>query len=135
MILKTVTDTEEIVFKTEEIRKMITTSSEFSYAAINFNSKIINSLLTKNVLGNHETSEQNVCSFLYSYAKYNPNDNHIVNFTQEEIASITGLSRMQITRILSKLRQNGVIETVRGKVIILDMDLLEQNCAGIIKAI
>ena len=135
MKMKTIMDTEIIVFERAEIATMISKNVEFAYAAMNFNSKTINSLLTKNILGNYETSEQSVCSFLYSYIKYNPNDNHTVNLTQEDIASITGLSRMQITRILSTLRQDRVVETIRGKVIVLDVDLLEKKCAGIMKEV
>jgi len=135
MLLKTVVDTEIIVFPKEKIFEFIMKSSDFAVAAINFNSKIINSLLTKNILGSYENSEQSISSFLYSYIKYNPNNNNIVDFTQEEIASVAGISRMQVTRILGFLRERGIVKTERGKVIILDMEMLEENCAGIIKEI
>lgn len=135
MMLKTVVDTEIIVFPKEKISEFIMKSSDFAVAAINFNSKIINSLLTKNILGSYENSEQSITSFLYSYIKYNPNDNNIVDFTQEEIASVVGISRMQVTRILGSLRKRGIVKTERGKVIILDMEMLEENCAGIIKEV
>jgi len=135
MLLKTVVDTEIIVFPKEKIFEFIMKSSEFAVAAINFNSKIINSLLTKNILGSYENSAQSISSFLYSYIKYNPNNNNIVDFTQEEIASVAGISRMQVTRILGYLRERGIVKTERGKVIILDIEMLEEYCAGIIKEV
>jgi len=135
MLLKTVVDTEIIVFPKEKIYEFIMKNSDFAVAAINFNSKIINSLLTKNILGSYENSEQSISSFLYSYIKYNPNNDNIVDCTQEEIASVAGISRMQVTRILGSLRERGIVKTERGKVIILDIEMLEENCAGIIKEV
>lgn len=135
MLLKTVVDTEIVVFPKEKILEFMMKSSDFAVDAINFNSKIINSLLTKNILGSYENSEQSICSFLFSYIKYNPNKNNIVNITQEEIASVAGISRMQVTRILGSLRERGIVKTERGKVIILDMEMLEKNCAGILKEV
>ena len=133
--LKTIVDTEIIVFPKEKIIELIHISSEFSVAAINFYSKTVNSLLTKNILSGYENSEQSVCSFLYSYIMYNPNNNNIVDFTQEEIANVAGISRMQVTRILGSLREKGIVKTVRGKVIVLEIEMLKENCAGIIKEI
>ena len=137
MSLKTVLDTEIIVFPKEKILELIHINSEFAVAAINFNSKTINSLLTKNILGGYENSEQSVCSFLYSYIIYNPNNNNnnIVDFTQEEIASVVGISRMQVTRILGSLRAKGIVKTIRGKVIVLEIEMLKDNCASIIKEV
>jgi len=133
MSLKTVIDTEIIVFPKEKLLELIHISSEFAVAAINFYSKTVNSLLTKNILGGYENSEQSVCSFLYSYIIYNPNNNNIVDFTQEEIASVAGISRMQVTRILGSLRNQGIVKTVRGKVIVLKIEMLKDHCAGILK--
>ena len=135
MSLKTVLDTEIMVFPKEKILELIHINSDFAVAAINFNSKTINSLLTKNILGGYENSEQSVCSFLYSYIIYNPNHNNIVDFTQDEIASVAGISRMQVTRILGSLRAKGIVKTIRGKVIVLEIEMLKDNCASIIKEV
>ena len=71
-------------------------------------------------------------SFLYLYLYYKPEQNNMVDLSQEEIASITGLSRMQVSRVLAPLRDNDVITTKRGKIVVQDMERLKEQCNYIV---
>mgnify|MGYP002341841426 FL=1 len=48
--------------------------------------------------------------------------------TQEELARIIGVSRVQIGTILNRLRNQKIIETDRRKVIVKDTALLIEQC-------
>ena len=48
--------------------------------------------------------------------------------TQEELADILGLSRVQITRELTALRRRGIISTTRGKLTVSDLPALVRLC-------
>lgn len=49
--------------------------------------------------------------------------------TQDELAEILGMSRVQITRELSELRRRSIVETSRGKLMISDLPSLSALCA------
>ena len=51
-----------------------------------------------------------------------------IEMTQEEIADILGMSRVQITRELADLRSRGILSTARGKLIITDLPALASLC-------
>lgn len=56
------------------------------------------------------------------------NSGLIIEMTQEDIADILGMSRVQITRELTELRNLGILATTRGKLIITDLPALASYC-------
>ena len=48
--------------------------------------------------------------------------------TQEDIADILGMSRVQITRELTELRNLGILTTTRGKLTITNLPALTSYC-------
>lgn len=53
-----------------------------------------------------------------------------VDMTQDELAEILGISRVQLTRGLSELRRRGIVATSRGRVQVLDSSALEKLCSS-----
>ena len=49
-------------------------------------------------------------------------------WSQEELAEILGMSRVQITREISELRHRGIVETSRGKLLVSDLPSLSSLC-------
>ena len=45
--------------------------------------------------------------------------------TQEDIADILGMSRVQVTRELTALRRRGILSTTRGRLTVVDLPALE----------
>ena len=50
--------------------------------------------------------------------------------TQEELADILGMSRVQITRELTALRAEGILATKRGRLLITDLPKLAALCSA-----
>ena len=57
-----------------------------------------------------------------------PHSGLVIGMTQEDLADILGLSRVQITRELTGLRNKGIVETSRGKLHITDLPKLSAIC-------
>ena len=70
-----------------------------------------------------------LCNLLYLLTMKQPsNSGLIIEMTQEDIADILGMSRVQITRELTELRSKGVIVTNRGKLTVVDLPALASLC-------
>lgn len=91
-----------------------------------------NLLLSKNVLQTYNDSFQMTCSFLYLYSFYKPAQTDVVDLTQEYIGKTVGITRVQTARILGQLRDEGIIETGRNSLRILDKARLREYCAPIV---
>lgn len=60
-----------------------------------------------------------------------PSDSGLtIGMTQEDLADILGISRVQITRELTKLRNLGILSTARGKLTVTDLAALTALCTG-----
>ena len=53
-----------------------------------------------------------------------------IEMTQEELADILGMSRVQITRELTALRAEGILATKRGRLLITDLPKLAALCSA-----
>lgn len=56
------------------------------------------------------------------------NSGLVIEMTQEEIAGLLGMSRVQVTRELTDLRSKGIIATTRGKLTITNLPALVSFC-------
>ena len=52
----------------------------------------------------------------------------VAQMTQEDIADILGMSRVQITRELTHLRSRGILSTTRGRLTVTDLPALASLC-------
>lgn len=54
----------------------------------------------------------------------------ILLLSQEELAELVGMSRVNLTRHIGRLREEGVIDTARKQIRILDLETLMRYCSG-----
>jgi CRP/FNR family transcriptional regulator len=54
--------------------------------------------------------------------------NNIVHSTQDEIASLSGICRETVSRLLKKLKESDCIYTSKGKICIKDLEKLKKFC-------
>ena len=78
-------------------------------------------------------SYQKVCNFLCLFQYYQPEKTKAVPSTQEELASITGLTRVQIARVTARPRDSGIIDSSRRKIHIIDIDTPRKSCLSLIQ--
>ena len=74
-------------------------------------------------------SQVKLCNLLYLLTMYQPsNSGLVIEMTQEDIADILGMSRVQITRELTDLRSRGILSTTRGRLTVTDLPALASLC-------
>ena len=96
---------------------------------VNWYSMYINRFLFETIHQEFNSSLVKLCNLLYLLTVNQPaNSGLVIEMTQEELADILGLSRVQITRELTALRRRGIISTTRGKLTVSDLPALVRLC-------
>ena len=112
------------------VEKLIRSCPDFAVKAAQHLLSEVRLLLTRELL-NHSTSpEFRVCSFLYLFDQSGPSPEHVLHFTHSEVAAAVGLSRVQVSRVIGRLRDAGVLETGRGHIKIKNMKKLRFCCGA-----
>jgi len=76
------------------------------------------------------TALTRVINFLYLYANEKESENNInIYMTELELASLVATSRVHTARVLKNLRDENIITTSRGKIVILDKKRLLDLCS------
>lgn len=70
---------------------------------------------------------ERVCNFLWYYDALRTKDNRLPHITQDKIMYKTLLSKSQLTRVLSQLRQQGLIQTRYCRLEIIDKEALQKH--------
>ena len=129
-----VSDMEVIAFPAMNVIPMTQQDNGFTVAVLNYYCRYANLMLTRTLLNTYNDTVQLVSSVLYLMAHSYPMQNNTLDITQEELASIIGLSRMQITRVLGELRQNEIVKTNRGRIIVQDIKTLKLYCSAVVES-
>ena len=91
----------------------------------------INRFLFEIVHQEYNPSFVKICNLLYLLTINQPAcSGLVIDITQEELAEILGLSRIQLTRGLSELRRQNIISTSRGKVHVINLPALASLCSS-----
>ncbi len=115
------------------VEQMIMENPRFGVACVDHYSRFGNFLFYRTTSFSTEDGMTRTCNFLYLYGLYDRECRDIVPFSQTEIAEIVGVSRIQITRLFSELRNLGIIRTNVKYTKILDRDRLLQMCSDFAK--
>ena len=129
MVLEIVasTDCDLLVIPRSELRLLMMEKPEIAFAMIDAYASFSNYLDYELASRLFDSLETRVCNFLSLHvgrAGY-------VKATQNQIAQAVGGSRVKVTVILGKLAKEGILETGRGKVTILNRERLEDRCSYI----
>lgn len=132
--LSAITDLEVIRFPSSEVKDLLNRNNDFVYASVDHYVKYTNLLLCRELLNSYSDTTKYLSTFLYLY-KQNVRDidNTSINFTQEQISKILGISRVQVSRILGILRDKGIITTSRKSIDVIDMQKLLEQCSDVAK--
>lgn len=133
MLFTAVSDMEVLAFPAMNVIPMTAQDHDFTVAVMNYYCRYANLMLTRSLLVTYNDTMQLVASVLYLMAKSHPTQDNILDITQEELGNITGLSRMQITRVLGDLRQDNIVKTNRGKIVVLDAAGLKSRCSAVVE--
>lgn len=92
-----------------------------------------NLMESRQLVNSYQLLAQRVYSFLYIYIQNKPEHNLTITLSQEQIAGITGVSRVHLTRILKELRQQEIISLARRKLTVISPQKLFELCNSMIQ--
>lgn len=116
-------------FTIPQFKAMFEANTALSEQVVNWYAMYVNRFLFETIHQEFNTSQVKLCNLLYLLTRNQPTDSGLViGMTQEDLADILGLSRVQITRELTGLRNKGIVETSRGKLLITDLPKLSAIC-------
>ena len=116
-------------FTVQQFKAMFEENTPLAEGVVNWYSKYVNRFLFETIHQEFNPSQVKLCNLLYLLTMNQPsNSGLVIEMTQEDIADILGMSRVQITRELTDLRNRKVISTNRGRLIITDLPALVSMC-------
>ena len=90
----------------------------------------VNLLLYETAHQEYNSTFLKLCNLLYLLpTRQSVPDSGVIDMTQDDLADILGVSRVQLTRGLSVLRGKDIIRTRRGRIEIADRPALARYCS------
>lgn len=131
LITAALSDMKVLEFTKDQFQKMFETNTALSEQVVNWYSMYINRFLFEIVHQEYNPSFVKIRNLLYLLTINQPAcSGLVIDMTQQELAEILGLSRIQLTRGLSDLRKQSIISTTRGKVHVIDLPALASLCSS-----
>lgn len=122
-----ISDMDTICFSAKDLNDFYHRNSAFAARLIEVYAKYINELIYQSCHQEFNNLYLKLCNLLLLFSDYFPG--HSIPLSQEEIADILAVNRVNTAKALSKLAREGVIATSRGKIRILDMEKLKTLCS------
>lgn len=121
------TDIEVLELEPQVLTNLATQIPSLSLKVIRHLSQISNLLLTRNILCKY-TSYERICGYLALYMKNNSDTT--LRMSQEALASIAGLTRVQVNKILNQLSQEHIVALGNKRIEIIDKERLINIAPG-----
>ena len=126
MVTEALTDMEVMEFLPEHYAEILESNHDLGTRMVEWYGAFCNLLLFETVHQNYNSALVKLCNLLLILDR----DLSSMEVTQNELADILGMSRVQVARELKKLRDEGIVATSRGKLRVIDMEGLEKNCSA-----
>ena len=116
-------------FTVPQFQRMFRLNPALADRVVNWYAMYVNRFLFETVHQEFNSSQVKLCNLLYLLTAHQPaNSGPVIEMTQEDIADILGMSRVQVTRELTALRRRGILSTTRGRLTVVDLPALEALC-------
>lgn len=116
-------------FTVQQFKAMFEENTQLAESVVNWYSKYVNRFLFETIHQEFNPSQVKLCNLLYLLTMNQPsNSGLVIEMTQEDIADILGMSRVQITRELTELRSREILSTTRGRLTVTDLPTLASLC-------
>lgn len=131
LLCSAMTHVKALEFPQEDFSKMFDENADLRHHVIDYFSSATNLLLYE--IGHQEQNDSFVklCNLLYLLlVSSSGRRNYLRALTQEDLADILGISLNNVTRSLTRLRQDGIIEIGRKVITVTDPEKLAELCSG-----
>ena len=124
-------DMRVLEFTVPQFTAMFVSSPALSRQVVNWYSMYINRFLFETIHQEFNSSLVKLCNLLYLLTVNQPaNSGLVIEMTQEELADILGMSRVQVSRELSALWKQGILSTGRGGLTVTSPLKLARLCTS-----
>lgn len=127
LVTEALTDMQVLEFTRPQFKAMFESDSALCEQVINWYSMYVNRFLFETIHQGYNSSLVKISNMLYLLSS---NQAETIAMTQNELAEILGLSRVQLTRGLAALRERKIITTQRGRISVIDMPALASLCSS-----
>lgn len=115
------TDCEILILPKDKVKELLSADHDFMLAMMDAWGDYATYLNYRTEMYN-ESIEERVCSYLWLS---NIAESEVIHATHQEIANAVGSTRETVTRVLNKLKRQGIIDTGRKKIKIISLEKLE----------
>ncbi len=130
MVMRALTDLSVYAMPYPTLKRIVQENGDFAGELMRENCDFIGYLLMDSVNQAFEPCLSRLADILYLYVtKVESASDGVVALTQAELAGFAGASKAQFERSLQVLRREGVIQTARGRVSVIDLDKLLAHCS------
>lgn len=130
LITKALSDMEVLEFTKSEFQKMFEENKALSANVVEWYSMYVNLLLYDAAHQEYNSSFMKTSNLLYLLLENRPNHpDRFIEITQDDIADILGISRVNLARALAQLRNENIIITHRKQIEIIDPAALAMYCS------
>ena len=131
IVTQALEDVEALEFSTSQFRRMMEESFPLTETVIDWYASYVNLLLYETAHQEYNSAFIKLCNLLYLLAEREEMEaGPVIYLSQEELADILAANRVNLSRNLSRLRQEGIIATGRKQIRILRPDLLAAHCSS-----
>ena len=124
------TDVHALEFTKEQFRLMFERNDRLNAQVVEWYASYVNLLLYETAHQEYNSTFLKLCNLLYLLpTRQSVPDSCVIDMTQDDLADILGVSRVQLTRGLSILRGEDIIRTHRGRIEIADRSALARYCS------
>lgn len=124
-------DMRVLEFTVPQFTAMFVSSPALSRQVVNWYSMYINRFLYETIHQEFNPTRIKLCNLLYLLLMNRPAaSGPAIGMTQEELADILGMSRVQVSRELSALRKQGILSTGRGGLTVTSPLKLARLCTS-----
>lgn len=128
LILQALTDIEVYKMTYPTLKKIAIENGNFAGELLRENCDFIGYMFFDSINQTFEPCLARICDILYLYLTKVYPESFKVPISQTELASIAGASVSQLERSVKILKKEGILDTSRKQIIILDKDKLLAHC-------
>lgn len=132
LLSRALTPVRALEFTSPQFEAMFQESEALRRHVIDWYSAYANLLIYDSAHQEFNSSLVKLCNLLYLLLLREPDEpgKSMYNLTQEALADILGVSLINVTRNLTKLRKAGIIATSRKQITVIDAERLMALCSG-----
>lgn len=130
LVTEALSEMDVLAFSKVQFQQLFAQNTALAEAVVNWYAAYVNRFLFETVHQDYNSSTLQLANLLYLLVMDQPESDGHLRITQENLAELLGLSRVQITRALGALRTENLVATNRGEIIVRNLTALAARCSS-----